>query len=180
MQGNEFAGCYNENSLASANFSIKSVTGGHGVQSASFLLRTESRERGTLHNLCSHGRVSGKAKFSPYSFSKPLPLSLDPSTSLHVPSIPDFISPLHSFLFPAKLLFSCTGPSNHSLCETSPTKRSPVCKDKLVSGCQQSFSTSLFPHPHLLLFGVRWLSLSLLKLMVSDVVSGQWRDDPWG
>lgn len=103
-----------------------------------------------------------------------LPLSPDPSTSLHVPSIPDFISPLRSFLFPAKLLFSCTGPSNHSLYETSPTKRSPVCKNKPVSGCQQSFSTSLFPHPHLLLFGVQWLSFSLLKLMVSDVVSGQW------
>lgn len=48
MQGNEFAGCYNENILASANFSIKSVTGGHGVQSASFLLR---RARNSAHPL---------------------------------------------------------------------------------------------------------------------------------
>lgn len=31
MQGNEFTGCYNENSLASANFIIKPVTEGHGV-----------------------------------------------------------------------------------------------------------------------------------------------------
>lgn len=99
---------------------------------------------------------------------------------LHVPRIPDFISPVRSFLFPAKLLFSCTGPSNHSLYETSPTKRSPVCKDKLVSGCQQFFSTSLFLHPPLLLFGVWCLSFPLLKLMVSDVVSGQRRDDTWG
>lgn len=107
-------------------------------------------------------------------------MCISPFMSLHVPSIPDFISPLHSFLFCGKLHLSCTRPSNHSQYETSSTRRCPLNRNKQVTGCQLSSAALLLHIPTCPCLEVHCCPvalLPLLKLMMLDAVPGQRRSD---